>query len=246
MEKINTPLGERIKRYEEVTRQKLLPHVPTIIRIDGKAFHTYTKAIKANKPFCTNLHMAMLHAARCLVEGVVQNAVLGYVQSDECSILLKDWPNLNTEQWFNGGVQKICSVSASAFTHYFNNTISLNGDSRGALFDARVFQLPLCEVTNYFIWRQQDFTRNSVQMLGRHYFSHKELKDLSCEQIQDKLIHIHDVNWNSLETWKRRGSCIYKFNGEIIVNLNIPIFTQDRTFIEQFIEDEITHDKTPQ
>jgi tRNA(His) 5'-end guanylyltransferase len=175
----------------------------------------------------------------------MQNAVFGYTQSDEISILLRDWPDLNTQQWFGGVVQKIVSVSASAAAAYFNRYIRTNHQTiymvelprdAVAMFDSRVFQLPKEEVVNYFLWRQQDASRNSVQMLGRHYFSHSELMGASCSQIQDKLMKEHQVNWNDLRGWEKRGSMCYKEEqGSYTIEHNPPIFTQDHGLIEQHV-----------
>lgn len=239
---LQTPIGSRMKEYEYTSRHLLLQHLPTIVRIDGKTFHTFTKSQNVERPFSQKLHDAMCDTMYHLMTDVMQNAVFGYTQSDEISILLKDWPDLNTQQWFNGCIQKIVSVSASGATAFFNDHFGTSG----ALFDARVFQLPFNEVTNYFIWRQLDASRNSVQMLGRTYFSHGQLNGLDNSQVQDLLMLHHQVNWNDLETWKKRGSICYKYKVADVehemfqVNNEPPIFTQDRSLIDQYVNDQYT------
>lgn len=236
-------LGDRMKSYETVTKQFLMKRTPVIIRIDGKAFHTFTKRFE--RPFSDTMHQLMIYTTNQLVRNI-QNAVLGYTQSDEISILLTDWNTLTTDQWFSGNIQKIVSVSASMATGYFNAAYHEYCDSKSdkqvdfqnetAFFDARVFNLPFAEVTNYFLWRQQDASRNSVQMLARAYFSHKELHGKNNSQIQDMLMLQKFVNWNDIATWKRRGSCVYRNeDGEIVTDYNIPLFTADREFIDNHL-----------
>jgi len=259
-----TTLGDRMKQYEATSKTKLLRRTPVIIRIDGKAFHTFTKRFHGS--FNDTMHELMVGTTELLCSSV-QNAVLGYTQSDEISILLNDWKTLETDQWFGGAVQKMASVSASLATGYFNALYHTHCDSHAesqvnflhetAFFDARVFNIPREEVVNYFIWRQQDASRNSVQMLGREYFSHKELHKKNNSQIQDMLMLEKGVNWNDMDTWKKRGTCVVRkteliatdwryVDGDqslvtdvetversrIVIDEEIPIFTKDRRYIE--------------
>lgn len=231
-----TSLGDRMKTYERVTRTSLMRRTPVIVRVDGKAFHTFAKRYLTDAdPFSTHMHTAMTQTAK-YVHSKMQNTVFSYTQSDEISFLLKDWNTHESEQWFNGNLQKIASVAASLTTTSFNFDFA----NAMANFDARVFNVPMDEVTNYFIWRQQDATRNSIQMLGRHYFSHKELHKHTGSQIQEKLWQVHNVNWDNLPTWCKRGACtvdIEKGNfgafDRVQIDKEIPIFTQDRDYIEQ-------------
>jgi tRNA(His) 5'-end guanylyltransferase len=176
----------------------------------------------------------MANTATALVQGI-QNARMAYVQSDEISILLNDWDRHETEQWFDGTIQKMASISASIATAAFNfgmmQHMEFGNVSQMAQFDARVFNVPMDEVTNYFIWRQQDASRNSVQMLGHFYFSQKELHCKSNPQTQDMLMLQKGINWNDLDVWKKRGSCAYPTH----FDTNIPIFTQDREYIERLL-----------
>lgn len=239
-----TTLGDRMKGYERVTQNKLIPKMPVIIRLDGKAFHTFTKGLE--RPFDESLHDAMLHTTHNLVHAI-QGAVFAYTQSDEISILLRDWDKITTESWFNGNIQKVVSVSASMATAHFNNLFNHPKHTVPALFDSRVFQLPFNEVTNYFIWRQRDAERNSVNMLGQSQFSHKQLQGKNVSQVQDMLMTQLDapVNWNDIDTWKKRGACITsdyvekesgKLRRVLALDNEIPIFTQDRGYIDQYLE----------
>lgn len=237
-------LGDRMKRYECGSRNSLMRRTPVIMRLDGKAFHSYTKQpeIKDGGAFSNLLYNIFAECTLPFIQDI-QGARLAYMQSDEVSILLTDWRNLNTEPWFKYGVQKMTSVASSMMTYYFNREAmyaGLNFDNIPAFFDCRVFNVPFEEVTNYFIWRQQDATRNSIQMLGQSYFSHKELHGKNVSNIQDMLMAYHNVNWNDVETRFKRGQCVtsqfederLKFN----IDTEIPVFTQDREFVENHLD----------
>lgn len=237
-----------MKGYEKVTATKLMRRTPVIIRIDGKAFHTMTKRWELNRPFDERMHKAMAETTLTLCHEI-QNAVFGYTQSDEISILLRDWDAIGTQQWFDGKVQKICSVAASIATIRFamwgmyGQFLDIFDHELAPMFDARVYNIPKEEVVNYFIWRQQDATRNSVQMLGRAYFSHKELHGKSNEQVQEMLWKQHGVNWDQIDTWKKRGSCVRLLSDsedgvpfqKLYHDSNPPIFTQDRDYMGCYV-----------
>lgn len=243
----NDSLGDRMKRYELTSKSYLTRRTPVIIRIDGKAFHTWTKRylpshdIGSDDPFNETMSGGMSSIGFHMIQQA-QNVVLCYSQSDEISILLRDWDRHETEQWFDGNLQKIASVSASIATAAFNCTMENTNMWETAMFDARVFNIPKEEVTNYFIWRQQDATRNSIQMYGRHFFSHKEMHGKNMSQIQDMLMAEHGKNWNDLDVWKKRGFCVvpnpnsYDSSHYAERDDNIPIFTQDRDYIESRLE----------
>lgn len=228
-------LGDRMKVYENAFRFHLPIRMPLIIRVDGKAFHSYTKGLQ--KPWDESLLKVMDAVAKHLCKEV-QGAQLAYVQSDEISILVHNYKRLSSSSWFDNNLQKISSVSAgiaSAYFTYYSDHVGNSGVLRPAIFDARAFVLPEQEVCNYFIWRQQDATRNSIQMLGRSYFSHKQLDKKSCTAIQDMLMVEHNVNWNDLSSYYKRGRCIVKDQGWK-VDRDIPIFSQDRYYLEQHLE----------
>jgi len=232
-----TSLGDRMKKYETVSKTKLLRRTPVIIRLDGKAFHTWTRQLSKvdtllkEEPYSSVMHGYMAATTEFLMDNI-QNAVFSYSQSDEISILLNDWKKLNTDQWFDGGIQKIASVSASMATVAFNAGSIFSP----ALFDSRVFNVPKEEVVNYFIWRQQDATRNSINMLGQFHFSHKDLQGKNVSQVQDMLMAEYGKNWNDIDTWKKRGFCVTSDHG---YDPNIPIFTQARLYIEKYMETDI-------
>ena len=119
---VNDELGKRMKEYyENITKIKLMRRTPVIIRIDGKAFHTFTRGFK--KPFDEILIKSMQETTKYLCENI-QGCVLGYTQSDEISLLLIDYKNLNSSAWFDYEIQKICSIAASMATMAFNKSFT--------------------------------------------------------------------------------------------------------------------------
>ena len=272
---VRDDLGTRMKEfYEQVPKFKLYRRTPVAIRIDGKAFHTFTRGFQ--KPFDEVLIKSMQNTMKYLCENI-QGCVLGYTQSDEITLILVDYKKLNSDAWFDYEIQKICSIAASmatmAFNKYFReltdnylrsdawvnhyweediekyaNTLKQAID-KGAMFDARCFNIPREEVTNLIYWRQLDATRNSIQMVGQANFSHKELQNKSCNDIQDMLMLQKGINWNDFPTHQKRGSCCIKNHdydeygvdwGEgWRIDTEIPIFKgEDRKYIEKLIQPE--------
>lgn len=236
-------LGDRMKEnYENRTRFLLPRRSNVIIRIDGKAFHSYTRGMK--RPIDEGLTEDMNLTAKYLCENI-QGAKFGYVQSDEISIWLTDYDDLQTDAWFDYNLQKMCSISASLATAEFNrlrivrqirdtfemikeenlSTVPLLHDiakKKIAAFDARVFVVPeMEEVINYFVWRQQDATRNSISMAAQSMFSHKELQGKSTNEMQELMFTIKGVNWNDYPEGFKRGRAIIK--KEIVSDLSLKI-----------------------
>lgn len=220
-------LGTRMKeQYENRTRIMLPRRTYTLIRVDGKAFHTYTK--DCARPFDVDLAWAMGRAAQALC-CEAQGCCFGYTQSDEISIVLQDFATPQTDAWFNGNLQKICSVSASTVTKAFNAAFEYDHQ---AMFDARVWTIPdPVEVENYFIWRQQDASRNSLSMLCQSVFSHTELDGKNRTQ-QHEMLHARGINWNDCEVWQKRGIGVIDYPGNGWgTDYNIPVWTEDRSWL---------------
>lgn len=244
---------------------------------DGRAFHTFTKGFK--RPYDEIFHNTMNNTMKYLCEHI-QGCKLGYTQSDEITLLLTDYDTITTDAWFGYGMQKVCSVAASMVTLAFNKFLAQEYEKEinhwvseceytsendeymqaiyektvdGALFDARCFSIPKDEVVNCFIWRQQDATRNAIQMLGQCNFSHKELHGKSCNDIQDMLMTQKGINFNDMPTEFKMGVCCYRetkeatcinkktkeeipcVRSEWVLDKEIPIFTQDRNYVEKFV-----------
>ena len=248
-------LGDRMKGYESVPRIRLVPKMPVLIRLDGKAFHTLTRGIE--KPWDERFNLCMKAAAIALCEQV-QGCQLAYVQSDEIQLLLVDYQSIKTQGWFDYEVQKMCSISAAvasvAFREAFRGWFPDRADNATTLFDSRCWNLPREEVVNAFIWRQQDATRNSVSALAQAHFSHKRLHGKNTSQMQDMLMSEKGINWNDCPVPQKRGVCIVKEIYEAavggwrpgdpevvrrtrwVIDEAIPIFTQDRGYIQRLVD----------
>ena len=273
----NDSLGDRMKGYENISRAYLTRRVPVIIRLDGKAFHTFTRGL--DKPFDKSLMKIMQLTMHYLCSNI-QGCVFGYTQSDEITLVLTDYATIKTDAWFGYNVQKMASVSASMATMEFNRLFrkefedmilewapdredlapleerlaKLQDKQFKACFDARCFSIPVDEVCNCLIWRQQDATRNSIEAVGQANFSHRQLMGKSCNEIQDMLFKEKGVNWNDFPTDCKRGSACYRVVSEEeiddprnpgnkitvqrkrwVVDIGIPVFSQDRQFVERFL-----------
>lgn len=280
---VHDDLGIRMKTfYEQIPKIKLMKRCPVAIRIDGKAFHTFTDGFQ--KPFDEVLIKSMQETMKYLCENI-QGCILGYTQSDEITLILIDYKKLTSSAWFDYEIQKICSIAASMATMSFNKFFENNVDDyrfskwdgiskyeegteeyiktllkavdKGAMFDARVFNIPKEEVTNLVYWRQLDASRNSIQMVGQANFSHKELQHKTCNNIQDMLMTQKGINWNDLPTYQKRGSCCVrnkiiiksddgmetaqlrdtsKSENEWIIDTEIPIFKgEGREYIDRLV-----------
>ena len=275
---VHDDLGVRMKTfYEQIPKTKLMRRCPVAIRVDGKAFHTFTRGF--HKPFDEVLIKSMQETMKYLCENI-QGCVLGYTQSDEITLILVDYKKLTSSAWFDYEVQKICSIAASmatmAFNKFFRDNVGdylyenyddqyladyiktlQNAVDKGAMFDARCFNIPKEEVTNLVYWRQLDASRNSIQMVGQANFSHKELQNKSCNDIQDMLMTQKGINWDDLPTYQKRGSCCVrnkiviesdgvmvtaqlrdtsKSENEWIIDTDIPIFKgEGREYVDRLV-----------
>ena len=260
---MNMDLNVRMKEnYEYRSQTCLTRRIPCIIRVDGKNFSRIIN--KWAKPFDDVMNAAMEYATLNTAREI-QGCQFCYTSSDEASFLVRDDFELNTDAYFNYNVQKITSIVSSMFTYHFNWYMNafvddMFDDEKGALehyqfknydkifvdyvntpiyFDCRCFNIPKEEVCNYFCWRQQDSSRNSIYSLARSLYSHKELQGLNGKQLQDKMFTEKGVNWNDISTRNKRGMCYYK--GLTVedrgwnMDLEIPIFTQERKYIEKFL-----------
>ena len=271
---IRDELGNRMKKYyEEIPKAKLMRRCPVMLRCDGKAFHTFTRNFQ--KPFDEVLIKTMQETTKYLCENI-QGCVLGYTQSDEITLVLVDYKELDSQAWFDYEVQKLCSITASMATMAFEKSFMKNlcvwdeecyvpalidknesiiqlrdiydkAYSKGAIFDCRCFNIPKEEVTNCVYWRQLDATRNSIQMVGQANFSHKELQNKSCNEIQDMLMTQKGINWNNFPTYQKRGSCCVKeeysepgendvLRSRWVIDKDIPVFKgEGRKYIDDLV-----------
>lgn len=254
-------LGDRMKTfYEDAYRINLPKRMPVILRVDGSHFHTYTA--KCKKPIDEGLIRCMNDTALELCKQI-QGAQISYVQSDEISILLNNYKTIDTQSWFENNIQKMVSISGAIASSTFTinsykiwnaSVLSPPGveNLKPAYFDSRCFVLPKEEVNNYFVFRQQDATRNSVQMLASSLYSHKECNNKNNLHLKEMCLS-KNINWNDLPTYQKHGRCIVKVSkpkeilnpiskvietverSEWVVDNEIPVFSQDKNYIEKYL-----------
>src|SRR5574337_1224566 len=245
-------LSDRISEYETQYDYSIVSRIPVIVRVDGKGFSKYTKDMKTEKPFDNYLSKAMALTTQQVADKI-EGCVFSYTQSDESSFVLLNDQSLESEPWFNNRVQKIVSIVASMFSVQFNAIMS----GRQAYFDARVFALPnLSEVENYLLSRQNDATRNSIQLSARYEVAKKigkketlkKLNGLNSKQQQELLFQETGINWNDYPIKFKRGIGIYKEKIEKIIDGNkvirsqwkidedIPTFNSDKEFLRNILK----------
>ena len=259
-----TTLGDRMKNnYENISRYYLTRRMPVIIRLDMRAGHTFTKGMK--KPFDDIFVKTMQDTMKYLCEniqgcvlGYTQSDEISLVLVDYAELTTDAWFGNNLQKMCSVSA----SMATMAFNKFFYGNMPADEENsgtyykaleKGAMFDSRVFTIPKEEVCNALIWRQQDATRNSIQSVGQANFSQKELHGKSCNNIQDMLMIQKGINWNDYATTLKRGSCCIKVDdglteydeaGNIcgytqrskwIIDNEIPIFSQDRNYIEKLI-----------
>lgn len=206
MKESHDSLGDRMKNAENCFRYYLPRKTNVIMRLDSRAGHTSFK--NCIKPFDDNLMRAFDETAIALCKDI-SGAKLAYCQSDELNLLLTDYDQSNTESWFDNNIQKMCSISASIATAKFNE-VKPSYITKPVYFDSRVFILPnLSEVANLFLWRQRDWEKNSLQMLARSLYSHKELHNKNFTGLHD-LCMAKGVNWSKLDSRYKNGRIIIK------------------------------------
>lgn len=247
-------LSGRMKTYEACSDIRLTQRMPVIVRIDGKAFHTFTRG--CTKPFDIIFSELMGTTAKKLCENI-QGCKLAFTQSDEISLLLTDYDDINSQGFFDYRLEKITSVTASMATLFFNQALedlikeqTIKNSSKlelweskrfKALFDSRTFNVPKEDVNNYFLWRQQDATKNSILSVAQYYFSQKEMTGKKCSELQEMLWQQKNINWNDYSVPEKRGTCIIKTENGWKLDYKIPIFSKDTDYINKlvFLPEEI-------
>lgn len=225
-------LGRRLKRdYEDALRVFLPRRTYTVIRIDGRAFHTFTRDL--DRPYCRELAHALDRSALVLCQEMI-GCRFAYGQSDEYSFLLTDFETPDAPCWFDGNVQKMVSVSASIFTAAFSAHYPAK---RTATFDSRVMIISQrAEVEQYFLWRQLDAAANSLNMLAAAHYSHTELLGKSTAE-KHELLHAHGVNWAKERADFKRGRVVRRDadSQSWTIDLEIPIFSRNSAYLDALI-----------
>lgn len=203
-------LGDRMKGYESLTTQtKLMPKLPVVARLDGKAFHTFTKGLK--RPYDKRLSDLMVETTKFLVSET--NANCGYTQSDEITLVWY-FENDKTQMSYGGKLFKLQSDLSALCTLFFNKRLEEflpEKKEQMPRFDCRVWNVPtLDEAVNCFLWRENDATRNSISMAAQSEFSHTQLQGKNRSQMQDMLMLDRNINWNDYPAFFKRGTYVQK------------------------------------
>lgn len=236
-------LGDRIKAYESVSKHSLTRRTPVFVRVDGKAFHTFTRG--CNKPYDQDLIDAMVYATEQTARQM-QGFELAYTQSDEATFMLWDFKELETQPWFGYELNKLVSITASTFTAYFNHYIQnkipqkvgskeiarAKLQSKIAIFDARAFNVPYDDWPNVFIWRQRDWERNSLQMLARTLVSHKLLQNKGTDELKE-ICRAYDKDWDKQAQQHKYGTFVDDKYQKIYLRLSY----QDYKDMEHYVRE---------
>ena len=265
-------LANRMKEYEKRNQYYLQKRTPVAIRVDGRSFHTFTKGFQ--RPFDDVLIKTMQETAKYMCENIqgaklayVQSDEITIILTDYDTLETDCWFNYRTDKLCSIAA----SMATMAFNKFFyvNATAEKNkiekktgadephpryaneyykalnrAIDKGAMFDARCFNIPKEEVTNLIYWRQLDAIRNSIQMVGQANFSHKELQNKSCNMIQDMLHEQKGINWNDYPTVYKRGTAVVKVTIESerinasnwIIDTEMPILKgKDRAYIDKLV-----------
>ena len=236
MSKKYDSLGDRMKGYENIARNYLTRRIPTIIRVDGKAFHTFTRGME--KPFDRILMTTMQNTMKYLCENI-QGCVFGYTQSDEITLVLTDYATITTDAWFGYNIQKMCSVSASMATLAFSNA-----------YTAELWK-NFPEAMRNSNNRTNKYIETLVAKMGTAMFDARVFSIPNV--IQDMLWKDCGINWNDFPVDCKRGSACYKtrvretvsilnktetvevFRNRWVIDREPPIFSQEREYVEKWI-----------
>ena len=253
---VHADIDIRMKHnYEEPYKFRLTRRTPVIIRIDGRAFHTFAKGFV--RPFDDVLRNSMKATMLYLCENTM-GCVYGYTQSDEITLVLVDYDTLEASAFFDYDVQKLCSITASMATMRFNKSFENNVEkfrmsatdrnageqwivyhdalAKGAMFDSRCYNIPKEEVCNQVYARQIDAIRNSVQLVAQTYYGQSELDNKPISELKEMLKKDHDIDWNNYPIEYQRGSSCIKTDEGWVIDTEMPILKGEaREYIERYI-----------
>ena len=228
-------LGDRMKTFERLeTDRRMIPGLPIYIRLDGRGFSKFTKQMK--RPYDESMSKLMQATTEYLVSEF--NATIGYVQSDEISLIINN--EYESPAIFEGKIQKLTSTLASSATAFFvsnfseffgGKTIS-DYSARLPSFDCRLFNLPSWgEAANSILWRYLDALKNSKQMLAHHHFSHSELQNHNGKQLVDKLQVEKGIIWADFPDFFKSGVFVKRetfiTNENVIRHRVVPLTLED-------------------
>jgi len=246
-------MGNRFKAYEAASSMHLIPGTPKIIRLDGKAFHTFTKGCE--QPYDWGIMESMFKGAEAVMKEIGGSARLAYIQSDECSIVINDKPRIESSPWFDNNLVKMATVASSImsvnFSFHYESLLKRKEQSaeawarkpdprtfKPAYFDARIFQVPnIWEMHNAILWRQFDAIKNSKSQYARHYFSQKQVHGKNGAEKVNMMKEQYRFDWNTAPTWTKRGIVVRRgLMGRFEIDSEIPEFKIDKDYLAKLYE----------
>lgn len=204
-----------MKSYEiPSTARKAFKGQPLVVRLDGQAFHTFTKGLK--RPYDERLSQLMVETAKALVARYNPN--IAYTQSDEITLVWNIDCGSSADFPFDGRFQKIESLIPGYATGFFNKQLAKYLPEKVdsiAVFDGRAFVVPtLIEAYNEFLWRQQDATKNAISMAAQSMFSHKALSKKNSAEMQEMIFQKNGTNFNDYPAFFKRGTFLKRVTRE--------------------------------
>jgi tRNA(His) 5'-end guanylyltransferase len=205
-----TDLGDRCKQYEAPEAgRRALRGTPLLARLDGRAFHTFTRDLR--RPYDEAMSRCMIETARYLVQE--SNALVGYTQSDEITLAWFETSQSVTEYNFDGRFQKLASVLAAQASVRFFQLVTEHLPAKARElphFDARVWQVPtLADAADVFVWREDDATKNSITMAARAVYTDRELHEKDSG-VKQEMLFGKGINWNDYPAFFKRGSYLQR------------------------------------
>lgn len=258
------------ENYENRAKTSLVRRMPVAIRIDGKSFHTFAKHFKKpfDRILMDSMQETMKYLCENIqgcIFGYSQSDEITLILIDYQTLTTDAWFDYEVQKICS----VVASMATMAFNKFFEKNVEdfiqdcamdheMHGSCRkgtieynlceayqkaihqGAMFDARCFNIPKEEVTNMVYWRQLDAIRNSIQMVGQANFSHNELQNKSCNDIQDMLISRKNIHWDDFPADCKYGAACIKTNdtsrSEWKIDRDMPILKgDDREYLDKLI-----------
>ena len=260
-------LAKRMKDYEMRDRYFLQKRIPVAIRVDMRAGHTFTRGFKRpfDNIFMKSMQETVKYMCENMGNAkfaYVQSDEITIILTDYDTLETDCWFNYRTDKLCSISASMATMAFNKCFTKNVEDfsksrdVVGYNGQyfgdyedaiiqlavyekavEKGAMFDARCFNIPKEEVTNLIYWRQLDATRNSIQMVGQANFSHQELQNKTCNMIQDMLHEQKDINWNDFPIPCKRGTACVKTDEGFYIDYEMPILKgEDRKYVDSLID----------
>ena len=231
MAEIYDTLGERMKALElRFTKGEAYgsgqvvidEHKCCIIRVDGRAFHTYTRPFAKQKidigcpvPARTAFHPAITGAMKYAMEALIAefNPIVAYTQSDEITVVIGE-----DKVPFGRKCHKLNSIAASIATAAFNEYINTKADRSTvpearypshAIFDARSYEATYEEAALTILWRHNDCVKNSISTLARSLMPQSRLVGKKSDARKEMMEQHFNVSWDDLPHGLKYGFLAY-------------------------------------